>query len=221
MSRKIRGVLFDFGGTLFAHPGLAETVAIAARRLGANWDVARCAEVAAGIDRLAMLPAEIARGRDLDAGVWRDRWHDLYAVADGEVPGLGAEIYRQMHDPATWIPYRDAVWTLRGLMDAEIPIGVISNTGWDVRSVFRQHGVGYCVNQFVLSYEVGLVKPEAGIFGLAVDALLCSADDVLMVGDDPVADAGAARCGMRTLLLPQTPPASDNGIAAVLALASA
>ena len=56
---------------------------------------------------------------------------------------------------------------------------------------------------------------------LAVDALLCSADDVLMVGDDPVADAGAARCGMRTLLLPQTPPASDNGIAAVLALASA
>lgn len=221
MGLPINGVLFDFGGTLFAHPGLAEALRIAVHRLGGDWSVDRCRQVAAGIERLAMRPEEIALGRDLDADVWRTRWLELYSVADDELPGLGAETYRQIHDPSNWVAYREAVWTLRALVDAGIPVGVVSNTGWDIRAVLRHHGVGYCVNQFVLSYEVGHVKPEPEIFGLAADALLCPPANVLMVGDDQLADSGAVRCGIRTLLLPQTPPGTDNGIAAALTLATA
>jgi FMN phosphatase YigB (HAD superfamily) len=36
--------------------------------------------------------------------------------------------------------------------------------------------------------------------------------DVVMVGDDVIADAGAAHAGLRTLLLPVAAPGADNGI---------
>ena len=39
-------------------------------------------------------------------------------------------------------------------------------------------------------------------------------EHALMVGDDPVADAGAVRAGLRTLLLPALPPGAANGVEA-------
>ncbi len=215
----MRGVIVDFGGTLFGHATLADTVRTAASRLGVAWPAGRAEELAGRIEQLAGRPEELARGRDLDAAVWRERWSELYAVADGEVRGLGAQIYRDMHDPLAWQPYRDTLWTLRALVDAEIPVAVVSNTGWDVRSVFAHHGVAYCIAQFVLSCEVGLVKPDPAIFALACDALLREPAEVLMVGDDATADAGAVGAGIRTLLLARTAPGADNGIGGLLALA--
>jgi len=93
-----------------------------------------------------------------------------------------------------------------------IQIAIVSNTGWDVREVFIAHRLDRFVSAYVLSYEVGAVKPAAAIFEFACDALGLPPTECLMVGDDAGADSGAVSAGMRVLLVPARPPGADNGV---------
>ncbi len=210
-------VLFDFGNTLFAHATLSATVASCAADAGVVVDAAA---LAAEIDAAAMTVEERALGRDLDAAVWDSRWRALYGSADRWSAGLGERIHVAMHDPVQWHPYASTTNVLRTLSAAGVRLGVVSNTGWDVRSVFRAHHVEHLIDTFVLSYEVQLVKPDVRIFRAACDRLGVAPSATLMVGDDPHADSGAAVAGMRTLLLPVAAPGSDNGLDAVVHLAT-
>ena len=212
----VRGVLFDFGNTLFAHAPLATTISECARRLGVPMSDEQATDLADRIDAAAMTPDELAYVRDLDAAVWGRRWKVLYAIADEWVALLGDAINTDMHDPLAWVPYTRSGETLRRLREAGVPVGIVSNTGWDVRSVFAAHSMSDFVTSFTLSYEAGAVKPDNKIFRVACESLRLEPGEVLMVGDDPRADSGAALSGIRTLLLPAQPPHTDNGIATVL-----
>lgn len=214
----VRAVLFDFGNTLFAHAPLPATIRAESERLGSSVSVEWAQALADRIDHEAHRPEERVHSRDLDASVWAARWPVLYAIADDEVPGLGAALYRSMHAAHEWVPYAAAAHTLTALHRAGVPVGVVSNTGWDVRSVFSHHGVDRGVRAFVLSYEVGVVKPATEIFELACQRLGSAPDETLMVGDDPTADSGAVRAGLTTLLVPALPPGAANGVDAVLSL---
>jgi HAD superfamily hydrolase (TIGR01493 family) len=214
----VRGVLFDFGFTLFAHDPLAVTIGDCARRLGVELSDDRAAALAEHIDGEAMAPAELAHPRDLDSAVWAERWRVLYSIADEIAEGLGAAVFASMHDPLQWIPFRDSATTLRSLRTNGVRVGIISNTGWDVRTVFSAHSMTPSVSSFTLSYEVGLVKPNPQIFTVACASLGLPSDEVLMVGDDPRSDGGAVAAGIRTLLLPPAQLGSDNGLDSVLHL---
>lgn len=209
---EVQAVLFDFGNTLFAHDPLPDTILTTCGRLGTSVSPSWAAGVAARIDAAAHTPGELQHPRDLDAAVWRERWHVLYAVADDEVPGLGAALYDAMHNPLAWRPYMSTGVTLSSLHRMGVPVAIVSNTGWDVRTVFAAHHMQQLVTAFVLSYEVDVVKPSPLIFHRACAALGVQPADALMVGDDPVADAGAVRAGLRTLLLPALPPGAPNGV---------
>ena len=211
-------MLFDFGNTLFAHDSLSITIAKCARRLGVPISPEQAEDLAERIDAAAMTPDELAHVRDLDAAVWSRRWQILYGIADEWAARLGDEINRDMHDPLAWIPYLQTGATLRGLHDHGVAVGIVSNTGWDVRAVFTTHSMSDFVTSFTLSYETGAVKPDREIFDAACDSLGLSPDQVVMVGDDPRADSGAALAGIRTLLLPALPPHHDNGVGTVLGL---
>jgi putative hydrolase of the HAD superfamily len=215
----VRGVLFDFGYTLFSHAPLAQTIGECAQHLGAALSDDRAAALAGRIDAAAMTPDELVHPRDLDASVWAQRWKLLYAIADEVIDGLGDAVYAAMHDPMQWVPYSDTVATLRVLRRHRISIGVVSNTGWNVRDVFSMHSLSDAVASFTLSYEVGLVKPDPQIFREACYRLEVVTGDVLMVGDDPRSDGGAVSAGIRTLLLPPAlPPGTNNGVGMVLDL---
>lgn len=213
---QIRGVLFDFGSTLFAHAPLADTIQRAAHALGTEVSRSWAVDLAAAIDRAAHTPEELAFGRDLSQDIWSARWAQMYAVGDDSLPGLGAEIYRLMHQAGEWVPYPAAARTLSGLSGAGLSVGIVSNTGWDIRTVFEHHGMSGFVDEYCLSWQVGGVKPDAKIFVEALRRLGLDHTQALMVGDDPSADSGAARAGITTLLLPATPPGVDNGIELVL-----
>jgi len=215
-----RAVLFDFGNTLFAHAPLPATIHVEATRLGASVDLQWAVDLALRIDESSQAEEELAHPRDLDADVWHGRWHVMYGVADEEVPGLGAAIYRAMHDPAAWIAYRSTAHVLQTLARAGVQIAIVSNTGWDVRTVLQHHGLADLVTAWVLSCEVGVVKPSPEIFEHACAAVGVDAVDALMVGDDATADAGAVRAGLRTLLLPAAPPGVENGLHVVASLAA-
>ena len=212
-------MLFDFGNTLFAHDPLSSTVAECARRLGVPMSQEQAIDLARRIDAAAMAPDELAHLRDLDAAVWSRRWKILYGIADEWAEQLGDAINADMHDPLSWAPYARSGATLRALHDNGLAVGIVSNTGWDVRTVFEAHSMLEAVSSFTLSYETGTVKPDREIFDAACESLSLAPSEVVMVGDDPRADSGAVLAGVRTLLLPALPPHSDNGIGSVLDVA--
>ena len=205
----MRGVLFDFGSTLFGHASLADTIA------ACGVPAPDAADLARRIDAAAAHPDEAVHRRDLDAAIWAARWRHLYSIDEARWPGLGAAVDAAMHDPAQWVPYRDTAAVLRTLQGAGIRCGVVSNTGWDVRGPFAHHGLLDLVDSFTLSCEVGAAKPDRAIFAIACARLGVEPAEVLMVGDDPRADTGAMALGMPTLLLPPAPPGGDNGLALV------
>lgn len=215
----VAAVLFDFGNTLFGHDSLAVTIERCATELGMPIEPSVATAIAAEIDRAAHTEAELALLRDLDDAVWDRRWRVLYSIADRWVPGLGTALMRDMHDPRSWVPFATTVTTLRELAAAGISIGVVSNTGWDVRAVFRAYELELHIDHFVLSYEVGLVKPNPAMFTEACRRLEARPDETLMVGDDLRADSGATAAGLRVLLLPIVATGADNGVEVAVAAA--
>jgi HAD superfamily hydrolase (TIGR01549 family) len=81
---------------------------------------------------------------------------------------------------------------------------MLSNVGFDLSPTLARTGVDELLDGAVMSYAVGVVKPDPGIFQHALEVLDLPASEVLMVGDAWRDDAGAAALGMRTLILPRT-----------------
>ena len=139
--------------------------------------------------------------RDLDATVHHAVFHKL--IADFHIDEEFTEaLYASMLEP--WVPYQDALPTLHALRDAGVGIFVLSNIGVPIDHVLERTGISALLDGRVLSYEVGHVKPDAGIFRAALDAMQVDASEVLMVGDSAKDDAGAGFLGIRTLILPRT-----------------
>jgi HAD superfamily hydrolase (TIGR01509 family) len=110
---------------------------------------------------------------------------------------------------------------MRALHEARLAVGVVSNTGWDIRVAFSHRDLERYVDVFVLSYEVGCTKPDPAIFELAAERLDVAVSELLMVGDDPRADSGAVSAGLPTVLLPAAAPGGDNSLGLVSALVGA
>jgi HAD superfamily hydrolase (TIGR01509 family) len=218
-TRAFDAVLFDFGGTLFGHVTGPELVADAARTIDVKLPAGVAQSLWADIDAAAMDPEEVALGRDLDASVWQTRWAALYGLADRVAAGLGEAIDSAMNDPWAWLPYADAAPVLEALHQAGVTVGVVSNTGWDVRDPFAVRGLDELVSSVVLSYEVGLVKPDPAIFHLACEAVGADPSRTLFVGDNQVTDGGAITVGLGVLLVPPVPPGAAHGLMGAVRLA--
>jgi HAD superfamily hydrolase (TIGR01509 family) len=126
-------------------------------------------------------------------------------------PGEAEEGYRRMLDPASWLPYPDAAATLERLRDKGIPVAVVSNIAFDVRRMFDRHGITGLVDEFVLSYEVGSIKPDEKIFRVAGERLGVELADTLMIGDSAEADGAAAALGARVGIVPALPTTERPG----------
>ena len=80
---------------------------------------------------------------------------------------------------------------------------VVSNIAFDFRPAFA--AIGAHADEFVLSFEVGAVKPDPRIFEIALERLGVDASEAVMVGDSEEADGGARGTGLR--LRPRRPAA--------------
>lgn len=217
-SRSIEAVLFDFGETLFSRGDGAEAIVDEARRLGAEVERARAEQLWDEIQERGRTAEELAKGRDLSPQAHRECWTALYSIADVVAAGIGEALYEREIAPTGWTPVPDAEPTLRALRDKGIGIGVVSDAGWDIRPVFAHHGFLDLVDEFVISYEHGRVKPDPKLFHTACDGLGTDPVRTLMVGDNPLSDGGAVNAGLPVLLLPLAHPSRPRGLAAVVRL---
>lgn len=71
--------------------------------------------------------------------------------------------------------------------------------------VLRESGRNRFVDEFVLSFDVGVVKPDPRIFTLALERIGVAAADAVMVGDSDEADGGARVVGCTFILVDPLP----------------
>lgn len=201
----ISGALFDYSGTLFR------------LRPGRDWVAGADEEFLERLTHVLTAPTMSAdhlppdlvdawSRRDLDPAVHRTVYLAAMAANGVELPPeVAGAVYDRVQDPASWEPYPDTVAVLRGLRAAGVPVAVVSNIAWDIRPVFREWGVEDLVDEFVLSYLEGVVKPDPKIFVLACQRLGVAPETALMVGDSAQADGGAAAAGCATEIVPPLP----------------
>jgi HAD superfamily hydrolase (TIGR01509 family) len=232
MPDPIQAVLFDFAGTLFMPQRASRFVLAAAHELGLDLSPADCerladACLAAGFPG-APYPQSVPerlRGvyeqRDLSSDSHRAAYSGLLSTVEMPDPNLAGAIYEQIREPAGWVPYADARDLLDELAARGVRAGVVSNVGFNLRPILRAHGFAELAFRCTMSYEVGATKPDPRIFQAALRSLDASASTTLMVGDHHTADRGAEALGIRTLILPMTPPETVHGLRRVLELVGA
>ncbi|MBT2388675.1 HAD-IA family hydrolase [Streptomyces sp. ISL-1] len=227
----IKGVLFDFSGTLFRIEPARDWLRAALDARGSALPEAELAGYAERLAAAGALPGGSSPQRMPPglAGLWKtrdesaERHRAAYTGLARQVelpdPGLYDALYERHMRPAAWRPYPDAAEVLRTLRERGVGIAVVSNIGWDPRPVFRAHGLDTWVDGYALSYEHGLQKPDVRLFRMACDALGTAPGDVLMVGDDKVADGGAANLGCAVHFVDHLPVAErPAGLRPVLGL---
>lgn len=203
----IKAVMFDFSGTLFRVVSTAEWLTAHTAAAGLALPAGEEAELVARLEEFGALPggvpprripSEVQQAwdtRDLTPELHRAAYTALARAAEPPA-GLDVDALYETHiAPASWRPYPDAVPVLRELRRRGLPVAVVSNVGWDLRPIFRAHGLDELVDVYVLSCEVGAQKPDPVIFETACERLGLAPADVLMVGDDLVCDGGATALG--------------------------
>ncbi|MFB7917192.1 HAD family hydrolase [Streptomyces sp. NPDC056061] len=204
---RIKGALFDFSGTLFRIESVRSWLHAVLAERGPMMDEAEFERCARELEAAGALPggplpqqvptslATLWAARDESAELHRQAYTALARQVSLPDPELYDALYERQMSPDAWQPYPDAAEVLSALRGAGTRIAVVSNIGWDLRPVFRAHGLDSLVDAYVLSYEHGIQKPDARLFHTACTLLGQKPADVVMVGDDRHADGGAAALG--------------------------
>jgi HAD superfamily hydrolase (TIGR01509 family) len=206
----IRAVLFDYSGTLFR---LEEDD---------SWFAAMSADEQAvdghvKAELMRRLTAPTGRSVDMDPQTYqtwvnRDlaphlhREAYLHVLRESGLADHHAEsLYDRVIDPLSWTPYPDTARVLSGVHGSGLKTAVVSNIAFDVRPAFHALGVADDITEFVLSFEVGAVKPQPEIFHTALARIGVDAADALMVGDSEEADGAARDVGCAFALVDPLP----------------
>lgn len=218
---NLRAVLFDFGDTLARLTGAGgDLVVRAAERLGGRPEPAAAEQVWETVLARQSTPEELAKGRDLSVERHREVWTRLYrdTGADRLMTGLSDAIYDLTVDPSSWELFPDALPVLETLARRGVPVGIVSDCGFDLRPTLDKLGVSRLVGTAVISGELGVCKPSPQVFRMACRLLGVDPRDALMVGDNPITDGGAADVGLTVLLLPRHQSSGPRGLGRVLSL---
>jgi HAD superfamily hydrolase (TIGR01493 family) len=209
---QVRAVLFDYSGTLFRleeDDSWFEGMRVDEREVDVHVQAELMRRMTAPTGQHVEMTPEAYHAwvnRDLAPHLHREAY--LHVLRESGVADDQAEaLYGLLIDPMNWTPYPDTADVLAGLHRHGIKTAVVSNIAFDVRPAFQSIGAAEFVDEFVLSFEVGAVKPDPAIFQTALTKLGVAADDAVMVGDSEEADGGARALGCGFLLVDPLPTA--------------
>jgi putative hydrolase of the HAD superfamily len=197
----LRAVLFDVDFTLVKPgPDLGpEGYQLLGRRFGLELDPQRYAEArAAAVETVERHPE-----LDHDEEVW-------VLFTERIIRGMGGdsdrayecavEMTRAWEHAENFELYEDTLPVLAALREHGLTIGLVSNTGRDLRAFIEHHKLD--VDAAVSSGAHGKTKPHPAIFQSALDQLGVTAQEAAMVGDSPEDDVEGARAlGMTAFLV--------------------
>jgi HAD superfamily hydrolase (TIGR01509 family) len=220
---EIRAALFDFSGTLFRleeDDSWFEGMQVDERKVDGHVQAELMRRMTAPTGQSVAMPPDAYHAwvnRDLAPHLHREAY--LHVLRESGVAEHHAEkLYELMIDPVNWTVYPDTADVLRALHEQGVKTAVVSNIAFDVRPAFESVGAAEFVDEFVLSFEVGAVKPDPVIFETALTRLGVAAADAVMVGDSVEADGGARAVGCGFVLVDPLPTAERiDGLRTALA----
>jgi HAD superfamily hydrolase (TIGR01549 family) len=219
---QFEAVLFDAGDTLIRLSGSGETLLPrAAATLGVDHlDPEEVADVWRRVLDRSSTAEELAKGRDLSNARHREVWTALYDAAGCErlAPGLSEHLYALTVSAESWEAFPDTLPTLKAVRDRGLRVGIVSDTGFDLRPAMDRLGLSPFVDTVVMSFEHGVCKPAATVFLMACDQLRVRPERTLMVGDNPLTDSGAVAAGLYVFLLPGPAKNGPRGLGHILSL---
>jgi HAD superfamily hydrolase (TIGR01509 family) len=156
-------------------------------------------------------------GLDCDEQEFHRRWLLSPAVRAHECGAISAEqfandVTREMqlpYDPYTFLdrfgawpgsPYPEAI-DLIGRIDARLDCAILSNTNafhWDNLDI--KNAFAHRFDRCFLSYETGLLKPDAHAYTHVADEYKCDLAQIHFFDDNPLNVAAAAELGMQATL---------------------
>jgi HAD superfamily hydrolase (TIGR01509 family) len=206
----MEAVLFDYSGTLFRLEGDAswfEGITVDEREVDEHVQAELMRRLTAPVGQHVEMTPEAYHAwinRDLAPHLHREAY--LHVLRESGLADHHAQtLYGRAIDPSSWTPYPDTAEVLKSLHRQGIKTAVVSNIAFDVRPAFVDLGVADYVGEFVLSFEVGVVKPDAAIFETALSRLGVEAAHAVMVGDSDEADGGARAVGCGFALVDPLP----------------
>jgi HAD superfamily hydrolase (TIGR01493 family) len=211
---RYRAVLFDWRGTLVHIPKPAWHVARAlesiARAAGSETVEAIVERVRGALELPEFIEAE--RVIDLSAEFHRATTMRMFDQA-GLDRELAEALYRVEWEPQARPLYPDIPETLGVVRGRGAKIAVVSDIHFDIRPDCIAQGIDTFIDAYVLSYELGIQKPDPRIFVAAMTAIGVEAGEALMVGDTAHTDGGAAAAGIATFILPRPDELAPRGLA--------
>lgn len=219
---QVRAVLFDYSGTLFRleeSDSWFEGMQVDEREVDGHVQAELMRRLTAPTGRsMEMTPEayEAWVNRDLEPHLHREAYLHVLRKS-GLTDDHAVALYERVIDPSSWTVYPDTAEVLGGLRRRGIKIAVVSNIAFDVRPAFEAIGAADDV-EFVLSFEVGAVKPSPAIFQTALTRLGVAPEYAVMVGDSEEADGGARALGCHFSLVDPLPTAQrPDGLRGALA----
>jgi putative hydrolase of the HAD superfamily len=205
-------IFLDAVGTLF---GVRGTVGQVYADLAQGYGVTVASE---GLDRAFLSCYRLAppmRFPGIAAEELADReyqwWHQL-AIETFELAGVRSQfadfdaffaaLYQHFTTAEPWVIYEDVYGSLVRWRSQGIELGVISNFDSRLHSVLHALSLDQFFASVTISTEVGLAKPDPGIFAIALAKHGCTAAEAWHIGDSRREDYEAARsAGLRGILV--------------------
>lgn len=175
-------ILFDAGGTLV----LQDPVELGTR-LGLPIDPKRAHR--AHYEAMANYSDRRLAGEEADWDWWLERYFTLLDVTD---PHLAGE--RMQQGFALWNHPLDGVGdAIRRLGEEHVRVAVVSNSDGSVRDSLGRAGLLDLFEFVIDSHEVGVSKPDPGIFLAALERMGLEPEDAWYIGDSVFHDVNGAR----------------------------
>jgi putative hydrolase of the HAD superfamily len=108
----------------------------------------------------------------------------------------------------------DSLPTLRALRARGLRTAIVSNCDHATRPIVDELGLERDADAVVLSFEVGVAKPDAGIYRAALDALGARPEEAVFVDDQAWYCEGAEAIGIRSFMIEREDAAPAEGFGA-------
>ena len=209
--------MFDFSGTLFRlehdESWLADLTDGGGDRLEIEAQAEIMRRMTAPTGKVVTLSEEYQHAwdnRDLDPALHRKIYVEVLRKSGLPKAEQAQALYDRLVDPAEWTPYPDTEAALKGAAGRGLKVGVLSNIAFDIRPAFTARGFDAYIDEFVLSFEEGAIKPDPRIFQVLLDRLGARPEETLMVGDSEEADGGARALGCAFALVDFSLPTAER-----------
>jgi epoxide hydrolase-like predicted phosphatase len=181
----IRAVFFDFGGVILRTEYQSPRQQLAERF---NMDYEEIDKVVFGTDS----------ARRASLGEITENAHWLEVMKRFKLPASEIQSFSDMFFGGDVID-RKLVETIRSLK-GKFHTGLISNAWSGMRDYLKKEKLIDIFDTIVISAEVGVVKPEAKIFNIALEQAKVHANEAVLVDDFPANIESSEKIGMQGIL---------------------